>query len=159
MCSNWCFMAKPITIKVIDFHPSHFALMDTDEYELHHLTSLTDSAAQIQSLADCSVQSGTFLYEGRILCCCGFIRLWAGVVEGWILPSVYIDTHPISYARKIRQYLDSIMETFNCHRIQSTAINDERHRRWMEFLGFNVEGKMVRYTADKRDFLMYARTR
>lgn len=145
-------------VKVVQFQVHHLDVMDLREIELGGPFRLGDFKDRIDSIAKESVQAATFLYDGRVLLCAGFTLLWPGVYVVWMIPSTHIQKAPISVARMIRRYVDRIMSDFKAHRIQTTTHDDPLHRRWMEFLGFKLEGVMERYTHDGKDMLMYART-
>jgi len=146
-------------VKVVQFSPHHLEVMDVREIDaaLFGFFKTDEAYARIDGLAKVSVQAATFLYDGRVLFVAGFVRLWPGVFEVWMLPSVYIKTAPRSFARLIRRYVDRIGEDFKAHRIQTTSFPDEFHERWMKFLGFSAEGVLQNYTQDKRSMVQYGR--
>lgn len=150
-------MAKPTTIDVLPFHPKHLEVMDLRYLEKDTIFKLDNIYELIEQAHQVSVESGTFMYDGRILFCAGFSRLWPGVAEGWIIPSRHIPTVAPVFSRYMRRYLESLMASFNLHRFQTVAVDDRPHRRWMRFLGFKPEGVLEKYSVDKQNYQMYAR--
>lgn len=144
-------------ITVIPFNIHHLQVMDIRDAEMKSLFALDNALELVKEFTDGRAEAGTFLYDGRVLCCAGFKEIWTGVLEGWVIPSVWVKTAPISFAKYIKRYVESIAKTFKVHRFQSPAIDDELHERFMTFLGFSKEGTMRQYTHDKKDYCMYAR--
>lgn len=116
-----------------------------------------ESYERVDQMAKVSVQAGTFIFNGRILFVAGFCKLWEGVFEVWMIPSIYADAYPVFFARTIKRYLDRIMTDFSAHRLQTTSFNDTFHERWMGFLGFQKEGKLRQFTENKNDMCQYGR--
>lgn len=144
--------------KVVAFHPRHLEVMEIRELESAGALQLKDAYARIEKVAAASVQAGTFLLGGRILFCAGFQELWPGVFEMWMIPSVHLPGNVMRFGRTIRHYVDRVMIDFNAHRLQATTHDDPFHERWMEFLGFHREARMYKFTNDKKNMLLYART-
>jgi len=150
-------MARPTTIEVVPFHPKHLEVMDLRDLEKNTIFKLENIYELVDQAHRASVESGTFMFDGRLLFCAGFTQLWAGVADGWIIPSRYAAEAPMVYTRYMKRYLDSLMTSFKLHRFQTVAVEDKPHRRWMKFLGFKPEGLMEKYTTDRRDFRLHAR--
>lgn len=118
----------------------------------------TEEAWQrVEHMAKVSIQAVTFVYDGRVIFCAGFCQLWPGVIEVWMIPSVYARSMPMFFGRKIRRYMDGIGRDFGAHRLQTTSFDDDFHKKWMKFLGFAPEGTAKQFTQDKRDMVYYAR--
>lgn len=144
--------------KVIPFEKAHMALMEMREIERVEWEADPLKSAKTQAMEN-SLQAGTILHDGRILACFGFILLWPGVVEVWCSPSKYVQQYPRTYVRTVKQYLASIEEMFQPHRIQTTALADELHARWMNALGFEFEGLLAAYSTHKRNYCMWSKIR
>ncbi len=143
-------------VEIVKFHPKHLEISDVREQEINGILKLPDSYERIKILSEIG-ESITIIYDGRIITCCGFIEVWSGVCEVWQIPSVYITDKPILFARIIKRYLDRLVETFKWHRMQTTSLNDELHRRWMKWLGFEREGLLRRYSYDKQDYVQWGK--
>lgn len=135
--------------------------MEMRSFELMGSMQLEDAYARIEKVAKASVQAATFLYDGRVLFCAGFHQLWPGVLEVWMIPSVYIRKVPISFGRTIKRYIDRLAEDFKAHRLQTTSYDDPFHAKWMAFLGFENEtpNGMKKFTHDQKTMCMYARVK
>lgn len=102
--------------------------------------------------------SWTGLQDGKIVGCGGFTPLWEGVVEIWLF------LNPEGFKRKkvalrlMRHVLNDIIKREKYHRIQAAVLKGyKKGMRFAEFFGFENEGLMKSYTADKEDFYRYAR--
>ncbi len=150
-------MERQTTIKLIPFHPKHVEVMDVRDSELHSILSLEDSNERLEAVRENETLVGTFLCDGRVLCCAGYRILWPGVAEVWILPSRHVSKVAIRFSKIIRRQLDGIIERHNIHRLQTISIDDDLHNRWMRFIGFSDAGLMRQYTHDKQDYRMWER--
>jgi len=119
--------------------------------------SLDDAYERMEAVAETAKEAATFLYDGRVICCAGYHIMWPGVAAGWILPSKYVSTAVISFARTVKESITEVMERNNLHRFQTVAMDDALHGRWMKWLGFKREGVMEMHTHDKKNQVMYAR--
>ena len=145
-------------IVIVPFDPHHIQVMDIREIEKQTTFALPDVYERIVEFTKTGTgEAGTFLYDGRILCCAGFRVVWEGVVEGWIIPSVWIKEAPISFAKYMRRYVESVAKTFKCHRFQTVSPDDAFHERWMNWMKFEKEGTMRDYTHNKKSYCLYAR--
>ncbi len=148
-------------VQIVPFDPHHCQVMDIRDIEFADTFKLDDVYSRLQGVKESidrgEGEAGTFIYEGRILCCAGFRRMWPGLIEGWIIPSVWIKTAPVSFAKYMRRYVESVAKTFKCHRFQTLSPDDEFHDRWMKWMKFEKEGVMKKYTHTKRDYGIHAR--
>lgn len=142
--------------KSVKFYADHVDLMSLRPEEVAGST-LEQAKKRIAGFALESSQAVTFLYDGRIIAVMGFMTLWDGVIQGWVVPSTYVYTVPVGFAKTVRRYVESIAETFKCHRFQTGSYVDPMHKRWMKFLKFESEGISKQYTPDKKDYENYAR--
>lgn len=144
-------------VKIIRFDPRHVEIMALRETEKFGPFQLKDAYERIERAVGDSVQSGTFLYDGRILFASGFKVLWPGVLEVWVISTIYMAQFPLVSCRILKRYLDGITVDFKAHRVQCTSYDDPLHARFMEFFGFKKEGVMRKFCHDKKDMVMYAR--
>ena len=143
--------------KIIPFQPSHIELMDIRDIEIASSFMLPDAKERMQMMTDMSLAAGTFILDGQILFAAGVVQMWPGVLDGWIIPTVYVPSHPIWFVKKVKQYFEAMAETFKCHRFQTVSPDDEQHAKWMELLGFKREGTLEQYSHNKLNYVMYAR--
>lgn len=145
-------------MEIIVFHPKHLEVAHIRQHEMDTIFKMKNVYTQLEKLAEKSVQAGTFMYDGRIITCAGFLELWPGVAEIWQIPTEYVRLCPSLFSKTIRGYVETIAENFKYHRLQTVAPADALHDRWMAWLGFKSEGTMSNYTADKQDYRMWSRT-
>lgn len=144
-------------VEVFDFHPDHLLVMDIRAEEALGIMSLDDHYERFLVLSKCSVDAASFTIGDRMLFCAGYVSLWPGVIECWMVPSKYVDQHRLTFCKLLKQYVDSIIHKEKCHRFQTTAPDDALHARWMKFLGLKKEGVLRKYTHNKKNYCMYAR--
>lgn len=144
-------------IKIVEFNVRHLEVMEVRDVEAFGCLQLTDAFDRIDRMGKASIQAWTFMYEGRILFCAGFYKLFPGVGEAWMIPSKYARTAPIYFARTLKHYVENIAEDFRLHRFQTTSPDDPFHERFMTWLGFKKEGTMEKFTHDKKNYCIYAR--
>ena len=121
--------------------------------------SLDDYYERFLVLSKCSVDCATFTYGDIMLFCAGYVSLWPGVVECWMIPSIHVEKYKVKCAKLLKKYVEDIMSKEKWHRIQTTAPDDELHARWMKFLGLKKEGVLRKFTHNKKDYCMYARVK
>lgn len=142
---------------MIPFEMKHIDMIEAREHEATGLLQMDGIRDKLASLSEHSVECGTFMAGDEIVCCAGFVRLWDGVAEIWIIPSVHVPKHVRAFARTFKDYVERIVGELGYHRVQTSCLNDKLHRRWMKWLGLVPEGVMVKFTDKKEDFCMFAR--
>lgn len=131
--------------------------MDIRDYEMQTVVCTPNFQTAI-AIWEQNKNAGTIIYDGRILAVMGYLELWPGVCEVYVLPSKYLPEYPAAFARCIRRTLYSgIFDRF--HRIQIQAQDDKLHNRWIKFLGFECEGTFKKYDSLGNDFKMWARVK
>lgn len=146
-------------VEVFEFHPDHLAVMEVREEEAQGVLSLPDQYERFLMMSKCSIESSTFTYGDKMLFCAGYISLWPGVIECWMVPSKYVHVHKLAFCKLLKEYVNDIIVEQKCHRFQTTAPDDELHARWMKFLGLKKEGVLEKYTHTQQDYCMYARVK
>ena len=142
-------------LEVIPFHLEHLKLMEIREHELNTILTVDDLESKLDNLQKVC-NTGTMVYDGRILGVMGFFEMWKGVCEVWILPSKYVAQYGLAFAKKVKQNLKQLKEVHGMHRIQTTTLDDEIHNRWMLWLGFKCEGTLKNYSIHKQDYKMWS---
>ena len=149
-------------LKIIQFHPAHMDLMELRRHEIANVCydSNNENKSKFEALAEMGV-AGTVVYDNKILCVIGTFDMWSGVCEVWMLPSVAIEQHKLVFGRLVKQQLNSLLEVGHYHRIQITALNDDFHNKFLNWLGFTNETPygMKYFTKDKSFYNMWARTK
>lgn len=143
--------------RIVPFDSSHVDLIEMRDIERIQLAADPKAAQKFEAL-DATHQGGTLFHDGRIIAFIGFFEMWPGVYEVWAWPSIYVKQYATVYLKTVKQFVKDIEKTFNPHRLQTTALADETHQKWMTFLGFEREGYLKNYSIDKRDYEMWAKT-
>lgn len=140
------------------FHPAHLEMMDA-------LEMATSSASQRQEWKDIiAAQSRigpaiTAHLNGRPVACFGYMLIWSGVAEMWLL----IEERGRKYAKSLTRgavvLRDCAVLSNNLHRIQITVrSSDIRAVRWASAIGFEKEATLHKYGPDQSDFFIFSRT-
>lgn len=141
--------------KRILFHVEHLKCMDVRERE-EGLILGDQRIMNMLLLHSGRMDAETLIYGGRIIACMGFIEVVPGVVEVWLIPSIYVKSIPKLFLNTVKSRLEVVASTLGFHRMQTLGLEGEFHEKWMKWLGFKSEGKME-YYHDKKDYLMWAR--
>lgn len=100
----------------------------------------------------------TALDGERVIGCGGVARLWGRVGEGWTIFGSEIAEHPVWLHRTVRPMLRDIMDGMDLDRLQVNVLaTSERNCRWIERLGFKLEGLMIRFGPNGEDYFRYAK--
>lgn len=93
--------------------------------------------------------------DGNVVGCAGLWLRHEGVAEAWaVLSERCVGALMVSVTRAVRRFISDRTE----HRIQALVLSDwKAGRRWVEMLGFQYEGTLLRYTPNALDCDMYAR--
>jgi len=97
----------------------------------------------------------TYIKDDRIIFCCGIRNDKNGVGSCWVIPSIYIDKYKIFFLKELKKLIEEYSKKMNLHRLYTVVL--EEFKDYIEFLEFEKEGKMKKFTSDKKDMLMYAR--
>ena len=142
-------------IRQIPFKKEHLEIMDIREREYKILADTPDFVQKLTALENFH-SAMTFIHKGIVLGVVGYIPVNPGTCEVWLIPSSYVSEYSLAFARLLRYYRKEIMPTFNWHRLQMVAPNDELHNRWAEFLGFEKEGILRQWGHNKADHVMWS---
>jgi len=138
------------------FHERHFDVADLNVEEFQGVgydQGTFDKIAAMASLGVCM----TLLWDGRIIGFTGFISLWTGVAEVWLIPTKYVGVKPLLLMRTLKRYIEGIVEDHKLHRVQTIAIDDEKHSRFLQALGFETEGLAMDYVGKGKHRRYWAR--
>lgn len=143
-------------MNVIPFEKDHLTKITLRDVEKNILKSPNGFMPKVIAASSFGT-SGTFLFNKEILCCAGYISLWSGVADFWILPSTLVAKYPIQFSKAMKAYFDNVANSENLHRAQTVSIDDELHCRWLEWLGFECEGVLKQYSMDKKNYKMWGK--
>jgi len=94
--------------------------------------------------------------NGGLLCAFGAAFLWSGVCEVYF--NLIEKRHIISQLRTVKRFLDEQGKKYNVRRFHATVKCDfDIGKKFIEFLGFQCEGKLRKYNPDGSDAYLYSR--
>ena len=136
----------------VQFEPAHLDVIEMRDIEREELDN-----PRIESLATNSGVCHTHMIQGRILCIAGYVEIWAGVREVYVIPSVYVKRYPVAFQRAVKETLFAWEK--DIHRMQTASLDNVETARWMQSLGFVSEGLLEKFgpAPAKRDYRQWAR--
>lgn len=106
------------------------------------------------------VEGVTVLLGNEIIGILGIVELWDGVAEVTMVPSDKFYALKKSMLKVSRDLIALAFDTFSLHRLQAmTLASEPSHGRFMEALGFSLEGTLNAYGAERQTVHMYAKVR
>lgn len=104
----------------------------------------------------------TMLKDGVPVCAAGLMLRWQGNAEAWLMFSSKAELRDIGRARRfIIRFLDVAQSSSfggRYRRIQATCpTHDNQAARWLESMGFDLEGVAFKYDVLGNDHYLYAR--
>lgn len=138
-------------IEAVPFHTAHLDLLQLREVERGTMTR-----EALEALANASIIR-TFTIDGRILCLAGLHALWENTAEVFVIPSIYVAQYHKQFNKEVKQVLDDWQEIYT--RLQTSSVDDAQTNSWMQYLGFECEGTMRKYSRNGLDYRMWARVK
>lgn len=141
-------------IEFIPYEPSHFVAISKDNTE-----GVNGFSVQASADFHSRYPATTALHNGNPVASFGVTPLWDGVSEVWAVFSRRWAADNGSFiAKSSRKWIEDRM--VDNHRVQCFVIDSNAAaKKFAEFLGFEVEGRMRKYGPTGEDFIMYARVR
>ena len=97
--------------------------------------------------------------DGQLIGCAGVRTLWPGVGEAWFIAGTAIYKHPKSVFKAVKNYLDKIIKEQEFWRVQANVrVDNSMGVKFIQMLGFKIEGKMGKFNPDGTDAYMLGRT-
>ena len=88
----------------------------------------------------------------------GFVSIWSGVAETWLVPDDKVRSIPMTLTRIGMRVMDIAAISMGLHRIQLTIrTTDKRAEKWALAIGFQQEAVMRKYGPDGVDYLLMSR--
>lgn len=143
-------------MQIVPYKPAHLERVSAQQAQAGVVGCIDRETADglaIQGFAFSAVAAG------RIVGCAGIVPLWPGVGQAWAVLSDIALAHPITLTRTIQREMARIEAMHGLHRIQATVAEEHvAGRRWLAWLGFEVEGLMCNYgPGGAGDFWLYGR--
>lgn len=140
-------------VVVRPYEPEDYYSVNAQEYEKIRISDQeAEMASTVHKYAGPSYTICT--EEGKIIACCGLHRMWEGTAEVWGLFSPLMKKYPMAWfaVKRLVKY-----HSERCHRLQATARCDwPGAMRFIEHLGFKLEGRLEAYGPCGADSMMYA---
>lgn len=140
------------TFDIYEFEIGHLDLMDVRDWEAR----LIDREQLIRLKEVATLY--TVAVGSEIIAVMGHMFRWAGVYEVFIIPSRHIDSfsYKKAFVKAARELLADLEAAGSLVRLQTSALDDDLHNKWMTSIGFESEGIMRKYRGN-RDYKMWAR--
>jgi len=147
-------------IEILPFTEEHYDRLSPRFYE----ASAGYSSPECRGVLLRTVTRGeafTAVQDGKVIAFGGYyFGHHPGCVEVWMQCSDEIYEMPLSHARKvIRAFRNIQRHCSEAWRFQTTSYPDEKHTRWMKWLGFAFEGTLKKITPDGGDLTIWALVR
>jgi ribosomal protein S18 acetylase RimI-like enzyme len=144
-------------VTYVPFHPAHLEVIDPVEFRKSSAAQLSDWKKLIAIQAENGVAITAYLH-GKPVACFGFLVMWTGVAEMWLLIEERGRQFGKSLTRAAMIVRDCAVLSNNLHRLQITVrCSDTRAVKWAKVLGFDQEAVLRRYGPDQTDFYIFAR--
>ena len=154
---EWCNIIISDNYRILPFQKHHIYLLDNDKFQQIMMEQIPDFPKWVEAQA-LSGPCVTVFEDGKPLLCFGFVMLWNGVAEGWMLKDKSVIDKYLHLGRFSRLLFKGFGTVLRLHRIQfhiSCIIFPAT--RFAEFLKFKKEGILKQYGPDKIDFYIYGR--
>lgn len=147
-------------IKIIAFRAEHAE--ELIERGRQDFGSLADADMSLRPyfdvLTEAQDQSYTVVDDGHLVLSAGIFEVWEAMGEAWLLPSQRLLEKPLRAIRVVKPRFEQIIERHGFRRVQATAHADFlRGQRFLEWLGFEQEGRLRKYGPDGADHIIYSR--
>lgn len=144
-------------VKLVAYEASHLLEMKLRD-------TLISNQELVDKLAVLFKQPGSFvatvLADKKPIAVYGWHLLHPGVAEAWACMSDDVQKYPKSFHRLSLNLLKVAFGSMKIHRMQSIVLkNYSVGQRWLEGLGFQLEGTMRAHSMDAKDCLLYARVK
>lgn len=100
-------------------------------------------------------QCGSQLLDNRILYISAYFSVAPGVLEVFVLPSLYVPRYPKAFFSHVKWWLGFLLAQPGVHRLQTWGQDTEQSRRWLSRLGFQQEGLLYCYGKDRQNTLIW----
>jgi RimJ/RimL family protein N-acetyltransferase len=139
------------------FSPAHTERLHITQPEIVAASKYMDIPEAIANQANLGPAVTAFC-GFQPVACFGFVPIWSGVGEAWLIADDKARAKPIGMTKVARLFFDILPISYELHRVQiAVRTSDTRAHKWALFLGFKEEGIMRRYGPDGADHYIMAR--
>ena len=146
-------------IDIIPYEPAHaYAILERNVRERNlWLSSYPDWEMWVKGWKD-GGPAYTLIIDGEIVMSAGVVLMDWNRGEAWTLFTTLLDKYPLTAIKQIKKYLEMIVVRNRLKRLQ--ALIDPEYKpgvKFIEFLGFENEGRLRAYGPKNEDYLMFSR--
>lgn len=147
----------PYYAKAIPFTAHHINFLKLDKYQSHLMNNIKDYKDWFVAQSKMG-HSATVTVNDKPTVCFGFIPLWKGVAEAWMLVDTDIRTNTVPFARVTKHIFVGIGSVMGLHRLQMYIQQDNKRAiRYAEYCKFVQEGLLKKYSPVQDNFYVYGR--
>ncbi len=145
-------------VNVIDYVPDHLwdIRIDFDKYPI-----CQDNIIVLADIFENGITKTVLDDTGKAIAIISLMIIHKGVACVQIVPSIEAHTTKkksfISAIIKMRGELEWASREYNLKRIETLTIDDDKHNRWMQKMGFVCDGTKQMYGLNGEDFNMWSR--
>lgn len=145
-------------VNVLPFRWYHLIAMDLRDAEREYLSLFPDYYALAKAQQDKGPCFTAFVEDEGPACSWGFVPLWDGVFECWMLTGRLIEKYPTKLIRAAQRVIDNVEIELQSHRLQMVVnASHPKSLRFAEALSFLPEGVLKAYGPNGADFVMLSR--
>jgi hypothetical protein len=138
------FVILPAGCWTLDFRPSHLIAAGKDDPQL-----------AVQASAG---PAFTLIVHGRVGAIFGFVLLWRGLAEAWMVVTPHVRPIALPFSRQSRKLIDIVALSLHLRRVQiHVHTANLPAARWAKVAGFAIEATLPFYTADGQDVYLMSR--
>lgn len=135
---------------VAPFTPGHLLKLSPKKGDAETIAEMAGTATKLLTIGAKTMLTP----KGTVLGIMGAVPSIPGVCEVFIIASEGQKNFPISFARCVQKELCRLRLKYR--RIEARTANDEFHKRWISWLGFEYEGIMRRYGLHGEDMILWS---
>ncbi len=147
------------------------AAVNVIDYELDHLFNISidfnkypicqNNITILAQLFENGISKTILDYNKKPIAIVSVMIIHEGVACVYIVPSK--EAHGskrksfISAILRLRSELEDIARMYKLRRIETLTVDDDKHNRWMQYMGFVCDGTKQMYGVNGEDFNMWSR--
>ena len=138
---------------LVPFIPEHLDNLDAKVGDAAEAATFPDVADTLSRIG-----AQTLLTDDRriVLGILGVVPSVPGVCEVFIIASKDQARHPLAFARCVHREIGKLCSKYR--RIEAKTADDEFHKRWITWLGFEREGTLKRYGLHGENMVLWSLT-
>jgi len=147
----------PEYARAIPFSSHHINFLSLDPFQQNLMDNMMDYKNWFVAQSRMGYSATITVYDKPTVCF-GFIPLWQGVAEAWMLVDVDIRTKTVPFLRNTKHIFLGIGSIMGLHRLQMYVHeHNQRAIRYAEYAKFKREGLLMNYSPIKENYYCYGR--